>query len=799
MIRASILATISMIFPATAATSYFAASDTGLDTNPGTFAKPFRTLTRCLNAISGPGDVCNLRQGVYEATTNEYSVSGTPIAPIEVRGYEREKATIQQGIYPVWRQEAGTNNWSAPFDMDAHVANQRAMQGVNQYFERGIRVWKGNEILQETTWPNQLTATFTHPTWTAAAGSNDGIIYCSSIQNVDLTGAKVLTFNGDQTGVDPRTVLSSGSGWVRISPATNRWSQVGVGSRFWIQGVRSMITTFNQWGYDPSLKRIYLRTSGYNPNALGVRIQTSSLAFTLRGASNWAIYNLNFQGTSPYARGTSNHIRYSGLYVREPGMVRWPDKPYDFIQFSGMILGADSRIHHSTFDGCDARCLYMLGDRDTADNNVVQFGGRIGQFEGAISIASPNAVVRRNRIVQAGRDAIGFQTTNIGGALIRRNSIEDCGILANEGAGVALFSIASPAGSKVRIDSNLIRRMRGNSVGIHLEGARGVDIFRNLFTDMGTAISLVGDNDAPGLFGNRIVSNTGYRLRNSLFLRDPGSLAGTLLANNILDGGFVKGARHPIPLVESPMTLDELLGTGLSFFSNLGPGVDAKFTSSAYDDYSLQSISPARGSGAILSGVNYGAGADPALAYLGATPDMGAVNSLSVPWPFGNYDETLGNPILGMEDPSRWHSFWTSDPVIKTYSTDRVEGGYSLSLQPIPWAPLESDPIEWELVQGALGLRFSFKVPETFKWIGYMQIFFDAPSLGIWNYASDNIPLGSFQRDKWAVQSISFDQFLIDKLRSTPNRIKDFRIRMAYSAEAGGPPLLIDNLNFWRQ
>jgi hypothetical protein len=794
MIRASILSTIWIVLPASAATSYFASSVSGLDSNPGTLTQPFRTLTRCLDAISGPGDVCNLREGVYEASPKIYTASGTPQFPIELRGYQREKATIQQGVFVGWRREAGTNTWSTAFDLDAHVAAQKLAQAEHQYFERGIRVWKGNEILQEATWPQQLTATFTHPTWTAAAGSNDAIIYNSNIKNVDLTGAKVLTFNGDQTGVDARTVLGSGLGWVRISGATHPWSTVGMGSRFWIQGVRNMITSFNQWGYDPVQKRVFLRTTGYDPNQV-IRIQTTSIAFTLRGVSNWAIYNLNFQGTSPYARGLTNQIRYSGLYVREPGLVRWPDKPYDFIQFSGMILGAKSRIHHSTFDGCDARCLYLLGESDTADNNLVMYGGRIGQYEGAISVAKPNAVIRRNRIIESGRDAIGFQTTDIGGAIVRRNSIDDCGVMANEGAGITLFRIATPAGSRVRIDSNLIRRMRGNSVGIYLEGSRGVDIFRNVFADMGTAISLVGDDGAPGLYGNRIVSNSGHMLRNSLFLRNPGNLAGTLLANNILSGGFVQSERHPIPLVEYPLSFDGLLATGVSYFGNLGPGVDPLFTAGNYQDFTLSPASPARGTGTILPGVNYGAGADPALSFPGATPDIGAVNAGSVLWPFGNYDETVGNPILGMEDPSRWHSFWTTDLVIKSSSTDRVQGEYSLSLQPLPWAPLESDPIEWDLVQGAHALRLSFKVPETNKWIGYMQVFYDAPSLGIWNHASDNIPLGLFQRGKWVQQGISFDQLMLDKVM-TKTRIKDFRIRLVYNAEAGGPPLLIDNLSF---
>lgn len=794
MVRRSFLCALAFSLPTPAATAYFAFADSGSDANPGTFAAPFKSLQRCLDAIAAPGDVCTLRKGVYEAVNKDYTAAGLPGMPIEVRGYMREIASIQQGVVPVWRKEASTNVWSTDFDYDGLVAAQRAN---TSYYERGIRLWRGNEILQEATWPTMVGTIFHHSTWTAQANTNDNYIFSPNIPGVVLTGAKVLTFNGSQGGVDARTVLSSGAGWVQITPGTDPWSVVAPGSRFWIQGVRTMIDGGNQWGWDPVQKRIYLRTFGYDPNAEKVRIQTSSIAWALKGTQNWLVYNINFQGTSVFSRSASSNIEFSNIYVHEPGLVRWPDAPYDLNQFSGMILGPDSKIHHSLIEGCDARCLNLYGANDTVANNVLSFTTRLGQFEGAVSVLRPGAVIRANLIDHSGSDGIAFLATNIGGSIVRRNQVQDFGLGASEAAGVRMLG-NSTASTRVRVDSNLFYKSSNNGSGVSIEATRSADVFRNVFSTLDIGMVLTGDGSGSGLWGNRIVSNSTYGLRRSLLLREPGSLAGSTFSNNILSGTFATCPRISWPLVETPVTAGTVVGTGIQFLGNLDPAINPLYKMPSYNDFSLLSGSPAIQTGAVIPALNTGIGADPALLFPGAAPDIGALTTGLKPWAFGNFDQSLTNPILGMEDPNLWHGFWTGSPIVKTYSTDRVEGAFSLSLTPSSdWIPIESEPVDWDLVKGMNQYEMSIKLPKNWNWVSSLQLFFDAPSLGLYNEAISNYPLSAADRGVWLPLVTYLPQSVVTKLAKT-DRVIDFRIRLCYNAEPGTAPVLLDNIHFTR-
>ena len=74
--------------PAYAATNYWVAP-TGLDTNPGTDAAPFRTLQKALD-VATAGTTINLKAGEYhEAVATK--TAGTATAPITIRGPETGK------------------------------------------------------------------------------------------------------------------------------------------------------------------------------------------------------------------------------------------------------------------------------------------------------------------------------------------------------------------------------------------------------------------------------------------------------------------------------------------------------------------------------------------------------------------------------------------------------------------------------------------------------------------------------------------------------------------------------------
>ena len=76
------------------AATYYVATN-GSDSNPGSLTAPFRTVQRSLDLLQA-GDTCLVRGGTYNETLT-LKRSGTSSAPITIRNYLSETATINSG------------------------------------------------------------------------------------------------------------------------------------------------------------------------------------------------------------------------------------------------------------------------------------------------------------------------------------------------------------------------------------------------------------------------------------------------------------------------------------------------------------------------------------------------------------------------------------------------------------------------------------------------------------------------------------------------------------------------------
>jgi parallel beta-helix repeat protein len=89
------------------ATTYYVATD-GNDSNPGTFAKPFRTIQKGVNTVSA-GDTLYVKAGTYYEQIT-ISSSGMSSSPVTVSGYPGERPIID-GRYSL---PSGSNGWCDP-------------------------------------------------------------------------------------------------------------------------------------------------------------------------------------------------------------------------------------------------------------------------------------------------------------------------------------------------------------------------------------------------------------------------------------------------------------------------------------------------------------------------------------------------------------------------------------------------------------------------------------------------------------------------------------------------------------
>ena len=83
------LLSIAYLYPAE---GYIVDAVNGNDNNDGeTINDPFKTITRCVEALKNPGDECQVRSGNYHEMVTVSGLEGTLEAPIKIVGYEDER------------------------------------------------------------------------------------------------------------------------------------------------------------------------------------------------------------------------------------------------------------------------------------------------------------------------------------------------------------------------------------------------------------------------------------------------------------------------------------------------------------------------------------------------------------------------------------------------------------------------------------------------------------------------------------------------------------------------------------
>ena len=92
----------------------------GSDANPGTFAKPFRTIATGISVLKA-GDVLNLREGNYVESLKIKGIHGSETLPIVIRSHEGEHATIDGSVRQF--RDANNDEWE-PASLHDPAAHQ---------------------------------------------------------------------------------------------------------------------------------------------------------------------------------------------------------------------------------------------------------------------------------------------------------------------------------------------------------------------------------------------------------------------------------------------------------------------------------------------------------------------------------------------------------------------------------------------------------------------------------------------------------------------------------------------------
>ncbi|MHC5115626.1 MAG: right-handed parallel beta-helix repeat-containing protein, partial [Planctomycetota bacterium] len=115
-------------------------STTGLDTNPGTFAEPFATITKAATVMNA-GDTCYVRGGAYHETATAANLAGLSYAPITFKPYQDE-VVVFDGTEAI--SDIQTNGWVVH---SGNIYKTTLTKDIWQLFDDG-------EMMISARWPN---------------------------------------------------------------------------------------------------------------------------------------------------------------------------------------------------------------------------------------------------------------------------------------------------------------------------------------------------------------------------------------------------------------------------------------------------------------------------------------------------------------------------------------------------------------------------------------------------------------------------------------------------------------------
>lgn len=420
----------------------------GSDSNAGTAAAPFATLSHAVTTAAGSRTkVIYLRAGTYYQAS---SISlGSSQNGLSILGYPGETAIISGGT-PVTHWTNNSGIWTAT--TSASAALEFSVGGIEQTPAR-YPVGSWNPSNPQTNWlyvQSATRSTFTFASRCGLTSSNFGAgsyVYmqykgCSGIYTV-----RSVNFN---------THVASMSGTF-----TCGGNNFGAGANFYVFNDRGDLTAAGQWFYNPATKVVsYMPSPGtrFHASSIGVTSAAHTL-FRIVGASNIAIQGLNFTdfvipSTEIAADGGSNTI---------PGVIDTSGPTTDLLitnnNFYNVGKGIrlnpanNTLIQSNSFNNLQAGAISVQDGSvaTTITNNYIN--GTEHWYTPAGGIAFANAggdnVVTHNTIYNTPRwgiDIYHYKTTvAYGNSIVGWNDLENTDIYGQDSAAIYINDFASTA------------------------------------------------------------------------------------------------------------------------------------------------------------------------------------------------------------------------------------------------------------------------------------------------------------------------------------------------------------------
>ena len=393
------------------------------------------------------------------------------------------------------------------------------------------------------------------------------------------------------------------------------------GNPYYLTGKYVALDAPGEWFHDPADGTLYLRTPGSDsPSGHTVEAKRRQFAFDLSGRSYVNVQGFKVFASTITTDESTNHVVIDGISAQYLSHFTFSDTGWEVPEAASLRLaGNDNVLRNSTLAYSAGHGVYIRGDRNRVENNVIHDIGYTGSNGIGINIVGYDDLVSGNTVYDCGRNGIMHAHLHRGRVIY--NLVHDVLLQTTDGGGIYAWG---NDGMGTEVAYNVV-------YGVHSGGFGGAGLYLdNACTNYVVHHNLVYDADL-GLkmndpsYDNQIYNNTLAATQTSVKAGAKRDMAGSIFRNNI----FTKPAE---------------IGSGAVQSNNISAGTDAKFVSRSGNDYRLKSDSPAIDAGAALSPYTDG--------YAGARPDAGAFEYGRGAWSGGADSRATGRDTAAPPAPA---------------------------------------------------------------------------------------------------------------------------------------------------
>lgn len=526
----------------------------GNDANPGTLARPCRTLAKAA-ALLQPGDTCYLRAGTYREALAP-GKSGAEGKPLVFAAYRGEQVTLTgtellAGAWEVYR--GSIYRLATPLRFTQLLAD--------------------GKLLPEARWPNSPPGDLMgYARAAAGAGTDKTTLADPALPPGDWNGATVLLWPGDRWTSATRRVAGYQPGKsFRFDEDFSR-SQADpyhthdpysprAGNPYVLSGSLAGLDAPGEWFLDAAAGVVYLwLPAGDAPAGHRLEVRQRDYAVDLSRQAFIQLRGLDLSA------GAANLTEARDCLL-EDCRLRYPQHtPYWGKQGGrsplNVVSGQRNTLRRCLIAYCSATGLRVTGEANTLDNCIIHDVDYTGTGQGGLNLNnSVGAIVRHCTVCRTGRDAIAHHKATH--QRLEYNDVYLANMLNNDAGAMYCWGTDSDGGV---IAYNWVHDNLGDATcGIYLDNfCKRFLVHHNVVWNC-TGSGLRLNSDAIGhTVANNTVAAVAQPFGTFTYAAYKPTMEGTRIINNLVNaplrptdpGQFVQGQLGPVLSHNGPAALD---------------------------------------------------------------------------------------------------------------------------------------------------------------------------------------------------------------------------------------------------